>query len=131
MYLISDLIRDLEEIEKSMFKNIPINSTEEDQKDFYNFTIAVAINHCKEFTKQNKQPRKKNKMEEMVISNNRDSETYTKSFKDIDEAKNWVVNHLDLSKDWKVMSVKKIEGNQYRDVDFCFLSFCLFFIVRQ
>ena len=110
MYLISDLIRDLKEIEKVMVKNIPINSTDEDQKDFYNFTIAVAINHCKEFIKQNKQPRKKNKMEEMVISNNRDSETYTKSFKDIDEAKNWVVNHLDLSKDWKVMSVKKIEG---------------------
>ena len=49
-------------------------------------------------------------MEEMVISNNRDSETYTKSFKNIDEAKDWVVNHLDLSKDWKVMSVKKIAG---------------------
>jgi hypothetical protein len=58
MYLISDLIRDLEEIEKVMVKNIPINSTDEDQKDFYDFTIAVAINHCKEFTKQNKKPRK-------------------------------------------------------------------------
>jgi hypothetical protein len=54
MYLITDLIRDLKEIEKAMVKNIPINSTDEDQKDFYNFTIAVAINHCKEFTKQNK-----------------------------------------------------------------------------
>jgi hypothetical protein len=41
-----------------MVKNIPINSTDEDQKDFYDFTIAVAINHCKEFIKQNKQPRK-------------------------------------------------------------------------
>jgi hypothetical protein len=58
MYLITDLISDLKEIEKVMIKNIPINSTDEDQKDFYNFTIAVAINHCKEFTKQNKQPRK-------------------------------------------------------------------------
>ena len=58
MYLITDLIRDLKEIEKAMVKNIPINSTNEDQNDFYNFTIAVAINHCKEFTKQNKQPRK-------------------------------------------------------------------------
>lgn len=55
MYAINDLIRDLKEIEKVMLKNIPINSTDEDQKDFYNFTIAVAINHCKEFTKQNKQ----------------------------------------------------------------------------
>jgi hypothetical protein len=55
MYLINDLIRDLKEIEKVIIKNIPINSTDEDQKDFYNFTIAVAINHCKEFIKQNKQ----------------------------------------------------------------------------
>jgi len=59
MYLINDLIRDLKEIEKVIIKNIPINSTDEDEKDFYNFTIAVAINHCKEFTKQNKQPRNK------------------------------------------------------------------------
>jgi len=55
MYLISDLISDLKNVEKAMLKNIPINSTDEDQKDLYNFTIAVAINHCKEFTKQNKQ----------------------------------------------------------------------------
>jgi hypothetical protein len=55
MYLISDLINDLKNVEKAMIKNIPINSTDEDQKDFYNSTIAVAINHCKEFTKQNKQ----------------------------------------------------------------------------
>ena len=55
MYLITDLIRDLKDVEKAMLKNIPINSTDEDQKDFYDFTIAVAINHCKEFTKQNKQ----------------------------------------------------------------------------
>ena len=55
MYAINDLIRDLQEVEKAIIKNIPINSTDEDQKDFYNFTIAVAINHCKEFTKQNKQ----------------------------------------------------------------------------
>ena len=55
MYAINDLIRDLKDVEKAMLKNIPINSTDEDQKDFYNFTIAVAINHCREFTKQNKQ----------------------------------------------------------------------------
>ena len=55
MYAINDLIRDLKDVEKAMLKNIPINSTDEDQKDFYNFTIAVAINHCKEFIKQNKQ----------------------------------------------------------------------------
>ena len=55
MYTINDLIKNLQEVEKAMLKNIPINSTDEDQKDFYNFTIAVAINHCKEFTKQNKQ----------------------------------------------------------------------------
>jgi len=46
-------------------------------------------------------------MQEMVIVNNRDNETYTKSFKNINEAKDWVISHLDLSKDWKVISVKK------------------------
>ena len=55
MYTINDLIKNLQEIEGIIIKNVPINSTNEDQKDFYNFTIAVAINHCKEFTKQNKQ----------------------------------------------------------------------------
>ena len=58
MYTINDLIKNLQEVEKAIIKNVPINSTNEDQKDFYDFTIAVAINHCKEFTKQNKQPRK-------------------------------------------------------------------------
>lgn len=55
MYKINDLIKNLQEIEKAIIKNVPINSTDEDQKDFYNFTIAVAINHCKEYIKQNKQ----------------------------------------------------------------------------
>ena len=55
MYTINDLIKNLQEVERAIIKNVPINTTDEDQKDFYNFTIAVAINHCKEFTKQNKQ----------------------------------------------------------------------------
>ena len=55
MYTINNLIKNLQEVEKAIIKNVPINSTDKDQKDFYNFTIAVAINHCKEFTKQNKQ----------------------------------------------------------------------------
>ncbi len=55
MYLITDLIRDLKVVEKAMLKNIHLNPTDQMKKDFYNFTIAVAINHCKEFTKQNKQ----------------------------------------------------------------------------
>jgi hypothetical protein len=46
MYTINDLIKNLQEVEKAIIKNVPINSTDEDQKDFYNFTIAVAINHC-------------------------------------------------------------------------------------
>lgn len=60
MYTINDLIKNLQEIEGIIIKNVPINSTNEDQKDFYNFTIAVAINHCKEFVKQNKQKGKQN-----------------------------------------------------------------------
>jgi len=48
-------------------------------------------------------------MQEMVIVNNRDNETYTKSFKNINDAKDWIISHLDLSKDWKVISIKKKE----------------------
>jgi hypothetical protein len=59
MYTIRSLIDDLKQIEEIINKSVPINSTVKDQEDFYNFTIAVAINHCKEFAKQNKQLKKK------------------------------------------------------------------------
>jgi len=55
MYLITDLIKDLKVVEEAMLKNIHLNMTDETKKDHYNFTIAVAINHCKKFVKQNKQ----------------------------------------------------------------------------
>ncbi len=42
----------------------------------------------------------------MTIKNMKDKETYTKDFNSVDEAKNWVINHLDLSKDWKIVITK-------------------------
>ena len=55
MYLITDLIKDLKVVEEAMLKSIHLNLTDETKKGHYNFTIAVAINRCKEFIKQNKQ----------------------------------------------------------------------------
>ena len=45
-------------------------------------------------------------MQKMTIKNMKDNETYTKDFNSVDDAKNWVINHLDLSKDWKVIITK-------------------------
>ena len=45
-------------------------------------------------------------MQEMTIKNMKDDENYIKSFNTVDDAKQWVINHLDLSKDWKVIITK-------------------------
>lgn len=45
-------------------------------------------------------------MQEMTIKNMKDNENYIKSFNTVDDAKQWVINHLDLSKDWKVIITK-------------------------
>jgi hypothetical protein len=50
--------------------------------------------------------RKKKKMTKMTIKNMKDNENYIKSFNTVDEAKQWVINHLDLSKNWKVIITK-------------------------
>jgi len=44
--------------------------------------------------------------QKMIIRNMKDNETYTKYFNSVNDAKNWVINHLDLSKDWKVVITK-------------------------
>jgi hypothetical protein len=41
-------------------------------------------------------------MQEMTIKNMKDDENYLKSFNSVDDAKQWVINHLDLSKKWDI-----------------------------
>jgi hypothetical protein len=36
------------------------------------------------------------------LSNDKDSEVYTRQFEDETEARHWVINHLDLSKNWTI-----------------------------
>jgi hypothetical protein len=52
-------------------------------------------------------------MTKMTIKNMKDNENYIKSFNTVDEAKQWVINHLDLSKDWKVIITKPKNFHKY------------------
>ena len=38
------------------------------------------------------------------ITNNKDSEYYLKKFNNISNCKNWIINNLDLSKDWTIFN---------------------------
>ena len=38
-----------------------------------------------------------------LINNEKDNEHYIREFKDSSEAKNWIINHLDLSKGWTII----------------------------
>jgi hypothetical protein len=37
-----------------------------------------------------------------IITNKKDNEHYYLKSKDSNEARHWVINHLDLSKEWKI-----------------------------
>ena len=56
----------------------------------------------------------KNKKKELImelrITNDKDNENYTKHFKNYSECKEWIYNHLDLSKKW---SIEDISGSIY------------------
>ena len=39
------------------------------------------------------------------ITNDKDNENYTKHFKNYSECKEWIYNHLDLSKKWSVEDI--------------------------
>ena len=58
-----------------------------------------------------------NKREETmqyIINNNKDNESFEKSFSNVSDAKNWITNHLDLSKEWNVtpkQNIKNFEGS--------------------
>ena len=54
---------------------------------------------------------KDEKMNDYLIINEAvNSEHFEKSFKDVSEAKHWIINHLDTSKEWKILpATKKIK----------------------
>ena len=40
-------------------------------------------------------------MSKYMIENDKDDEVYFKKFKSSNECRHWIINHLDLSKNWK------------------------------
>ena len=42
---------------------------------------------------------------ELRITNDKDNENYIKQFKNYSECKEWICNHLDLSKKWSVEDI--------------------------
>ena len=43
----------------------------------------------------------------LIINEAVNSEHFEKSFKDVSEAKNWIINHLDTSKEWQILPATK------------------------
>ena len=48
--------------------------------------------------------REKNNMQKYWITNNEDSERYNKEFENSTEARHWIINHLDTSKEWTIFN---------------------------
>jgi hypothetical protein len=47
------------------------------------------------------------------MTNNKDTERFIVDCKDDREARQWVINHVDLSKDWNITEDKKIIKQSY------------------
>lgn len=48
------------------------------------------------------------------ITNTQDDETYIKEFESYTEARHWIINHLDCSKEWNVVDITN-RGRLYLD----------------
>ena len=60
-------------------------------------------------------------MNEYIISNEKDFQSYVKNFENIEDGKQWIENHLNLSDNWKVepfskKRIKEIELLSFDDV---------------
>ena len=53
-------------------------------------------------------------MKTYLITNNKNSESYTKDFLDISEGRHWIINNLDLSNEWSINPVKKLHHTAYK-----------------
>lgn len=47
------------------------------------------------------------------MTNNQDAERFVVDCKDSTEARHWVINHVDLSKEWNITEDKKITKQRY------------------
>tara|TARA_R100000329_G_scaffold35064_2_gene32887 strand:+ start:8585 stop:8785 length:201 start_codon:yes stop_codon:yes gene_type:complete len=47
-----------------------------------------------------------------LINNNKDNQKFEKKFKCMEDAKNWVINTLDLSKNWNILLIDDEENLQ-------------------
>ena len=63
---------------------------------------------------KNKSTKKEETMNTYLITNNKNSDSYTKDFLDTSEARHWIINHLDLSNEWSINSVKKLHHTAYK-----------------
>jgi len=45
------------------------------------------------------------KMNIYLINNNKDNQKFEKKFKCMEDAKHWVINTLDLSKNWNILLI--------------------------
>jgi len=53
-------------------------------------------------------------MNTYLITNNKNSDSYTKDFLNTSEARHWIINHLDLSNEWSINPVKKLHHTAYK-----------------
>ena len=49
---------------------------------------------------------------EYTIHNKKDNEHYIKKFNDNEECRNWIINTLDLSKEWEFYNESKFTFNK-------------------
>ena len=52
-------------------------------------------------------------MRKYLITNNKDNERYNKEFENETEARHWIINHLDTSKQWTILNQKKYESFEW------------------
>ena len=57
---------------------------------------------------------RKETMNTYLITNNKNSEIYTKDVLNTSEARHWIINHLDLSNEWSINPVKKLHHTAYK-----------------
>lgn len=41
-----------------------------------------------------------------TLTNEKDTEEFTREFVDATQARHWIINHLDLSKNWHLLRIK-------------------------
>ena len=58
-------------------------------------------------------------MEKYHFTNKQDSENYVVELKDKGDIRHWIINHLDISKDWHVEKYKVLEDIK-KDMDVFF-----------